>query len=183
MNLNLETVGILVGIVSGLIAIAAKVAKVGFARILGGIVLLCLLGGGVYFLINSGKWNLVLPDAGAGKTTSETGLSGLGANELKLANAARATGEWAPRPDGSLAPFEWTVFLDGPRDRLQEVLSVTYELHPTFHPSVVEVFANAGANFPLRGSGYDRFELKAVVRFKDQSRSPLTLVHWLRLPE
>jgi transcription initiation factor IIF auxiliary subunit len=77
----------------------------------------------------------------------------------------------------------WTVYLTGPRDRLHEVASVTYELHWTFTPSTVEISAHAEAGFPLSQFGWGVFDLKATVRFKDRARAPLNLVHRLRLSE
>jgi hypothetical protein len=185
--MNLQTVSLLVGIVSGVTGAVATICKVGFSRVLGGFVFLCLLSGGVWLVVAFGGWDALpskTPDPerttpGKGNGTIPTPVT----KELILANTARQTGEYTDLGDGRVVPvYEWTVYLVGTSGQLQEVEGVTYELPAQWFRDPVRAGSpNAAAGFPMTNSGWGEFDLKATVHFKDPSRRPLELFHRLRL--
>ena len=65
--------------------------------------------------------------------------------------------------------WDWTVFIQGPEDVLDQIKYVEYTLHPTF-PNPVRIVSERGLHpyaFPLRTSGWGTFTIKIKVFLKD----------------
>jgi transcription initiation factor IIF auxiliary subunit len=68
--------------------------------------------------------------------------------------------------------WQWSVWLDGPPEELDEIDHVRYILHSTFHDPVREV-RNRANNFRLDTSGWGTFTLYAKAVHKDGHETPL----------
>ena len=82
---------------------------------------------------------------------------------LRIEQTARYLGEdrWA-----------WTVRLAGPADALAAVSRVSWHLHPSFTPSVVEV-SDPRDGFALSSSGWGTFELRALLKLHSGAETEL----------
>jgi hypothetical protein len=74
--------------------------------------------------------------------------------------------------------WDWSIWVDGPSDALEEVESVTYRLHPTF-PNPVQKVTDRKTSFRMSSSGWGEFLVAADVRL--QSGRTLALERWLEL--
>jgi hypothetical protein len=76
--------------------------------------------------------------------------------------------------------WEWTAFIQGPNETLNQIKCVRYTLHPTFPDPLQDVcFRGSGPQaFPLTATGWGTFELKIQVVFAD-GRS-VDLKHYLK---
>lgn len=83
--------------------------------------------------------------------------------------------------------WKWTAFIQAwDEDSLDDIEYVEYHLHPTFPNPVRRVrnkmqVPNEEGGFPLESSGWGVFDFTAKVVFKDKSRSPEMLKHFLKL--
>jgi prokaryotic YEATS domain/TIR domain len=76
--------------------------------------------------------------------------------------------------------WKWSVWLDGTASELNEVDSVIYRLHPTFHDRVRKV-TNRDTKFRLESSGWGEFAIRVKINLKNGE--VLRQVHELRLLE
>ena len=74
--------------------------------------------------------------------------------------------------------WQWGVWLEGPDDRLDQIESVTYQLHETF-PNPIRTVSDRGSNFKLESSGWGEFMIYVTVNFREGTTEQL--LHWLRL--
>jgi hypothetical protein len=74
--------------------------------------------------------------------------------------------------------WRWSIWIEGTKDALQDVVAVTYHLDPTF-PAPVQTVDRSSPKFMLRGEGWGEFEVTADLAFRDGRSSRLT--HWLEL--
>lgn len=74
--------------------------------------------------------------------------------------------------------WEWSAWIEASPERLGEVTSVVWLLHPTFHPSRVESTSRATL-FRLDTSGWGTFRLRAEIRRR--TGEPVTVGHMLEL--
>jgi transcription initiation factor IIF auxiliary subunit len=88
---------------------------------------------------------------------------------IKLANTARMS----ERHVGPVQYYEWTIFLAGSDEALDQVEFVTYFLHPTFPDPVQNVFDRA-TRFALQASGWGTFEVGALIHLRDGTTRALT---------
>lgn len=64
--------------------------------------------------------------------------------------------------------YEWVVFVDEPRDVIDQIDSIEYELHKTF-PDPLRVSRDREHKFCLVSSGWGEFTIKVRVSFQDGS--------------
>jgi transcription initiation factor IIF auxiliary subunit len=76
--------------------------------------------------------------------------------------------------------LDWTVWIDGPTEKLDEIDQVEYILHPTF-PQPVRTVRERSTNFRLDSRGWGEFMIHAKITTKNGQ--VLDLDHWLRLRE
>jgi hypothetical protein len=62
--------------------------------------------------------------------------------------------------------WEWSVWIAGPDDELQQVKSVTYRLHPTF-PNPVQTVHDLPSKFKLTAVGWGEFTIGADAVLQD----------------
>lgn len=74
--------------------------------------------------------------------------------------------------------WSWSVWIDGPKNELDEVTQVEYTLHPTF-PKPVRTVTTRQDGFKLSTEGWGGFPIYARVSKKDGSVHHLQ--HQLRL--
>jgi transcription initiation factor IIF auxiliary subunit len=74
--------------------------------------------------------------------------------------------------------WEWSVWIDGPTERLDEIAYVEYILHPTFAQPVRRV-EDRGSQFRLDSRGWGEFMIHASVA--THAGKTQRLDHWLRL--
>jgi transcription initiation factor IIF auxiliary subunit len=77
--------------------------------------------------------------------------------------------------------WKWTAWLDGPDKELDQVKSVTYNLHPTF-PRPVRTIDSREDNFRLKTAGWGGFTLYAKVLRKNGTTEKLQHEVELRYP-
>ena len=72
--------------------------------------------------------------------------------------------------------WNWTIFLQGPEDALNQIRCVEYTLHPSFPEPVVTVCQKGSASraFALSGSGWGTFEVGIRVIAHDGREQKLT---------
>jgi hypothetical protein len=76
--------------------------------------------------------------------------------------------------------WTWSVWIDGPPERLDEIEYVEYIPHPTFREPVRRV-ADRSSQFRLNSRGWDEFTIHAnVITHAGQK---LRLDHWLKLED
>lgn len=71
--------------------------------------------------------------------------------------------------------WDWTIYLNGPEDVLEQVKFVEYTLHPTF-PDPVRIVKERSTGpyaFPLSTSGWGTFTVKIKVYYKDGTQQKL----------
>jgi hypothetical protein len=61
--------------------------------------------------------------------------------------------------------WDWSVWLDGPKEEMDAVERVLWRLHPTFTPSTVTT-TDRNAAFRLRTSGWGTFKIRADVALR-----------------
>jgi len=76
--------------------------------------------------------------------------------------------------------WNWSVWLDAPKDELDQVKHVVYTLHPTFIEPVHTVKSRK-TNFKLNASGWGEFEIHLDIVGRDGKISKRK--HWLRLED
>lgn len=75
--------------------------------------------------------------------------------------------------------WNWTAFIESTgEDELEDVKYVEYRLHPSFKDPVVWVKDSADG-FAFTKKGWGTFELAAKVIFRDSTRKPVLLKHYL----
>jgi transcription initiation factor IIF auxiliary subunit len=75
--------------------------------------------------------------------------------------------------------WQWSVWLDGSSEELDQIDHIMYILDRTFHDPVREV-SSRGDNFRLEGSTWGAFTLYAKAVYKDGHE--ISLQHDLALP-
>jgi hypothetical protein len=90
---------------------------------------------------------------------------------IKLKNSAEYKGK---------DRWEWSVWVDGPAERLDEIASVEYILHPTF-VQPVRIVTDRTSNFKLSSRGWGEFMIHANV--KNHGGGIQRLEHWLKLTD
>ena len=78
--------------------------------------------------------------------------------------------------------WDWSVWLDGPAEELDEIKYVEYVLHPTFSPPTRKV-SDRDTNFRLDARGWGEFNIKIRVHTDDDDEDVTVLEHWLELDE
>jgi hypothetical protein len=89
--------------------------------------------------------------------------------EIKIKNSATYKGR---------DRWEWSVWIEGPSERLDEIAYVDYILHPTFAQPLRHV-EDRGSAFRLNSKGWGEFMIHANVAM--HSGETQRLDHWLRL--
>lgn len=74
--------------------------------------------------------------------------------------------------------WEWSVWVEGPDEALDEVESVTYRLHPTF-PQPVQNVTDRSDKFRLRSAGWGEFTVRAEAHL--HTGRIIALERWLEL--
>jgi transcription initiation factor IIF auxiliary subunit len=74
---------------------------------------------------------------------------------------------------GDLQYYQWEIFVDEPPERLNDIESVEYVLHPTF-PQPVQVRRDPKDKFALKTSGWGEFNIAVRVTFKDGKKEDLS---------
>jgi len=74
--------------------------------------------------------------------------------------------------------YTWTISVDGPLSKLQNIHTVRYKLHPTFRPSTIDVTTRPDYGFPLSRRGWGTFKVQAILYFKNGATQ--TLEHQLK---
>lgn len=75
--------------------------------------------------------------------------------------------------------YNWEIFLDEPGEKLKEVSSVTYVLHPSFS-NPTQKMTNKDQQFKLSGRAYGSFQVKVKIFLKNKT-TPITQYHWLEM--
>ena len=78
--------------------------------------------------------------------------------------------------------WEWSVWIDGPREELDGIDHVVYVLHSTFH-NPVRTVKDRESKFRLTTSGWGVFTLYAKAVSKDGRETPLQHDLVLRYPD
>jgi transcription initiation factor IIF auxiliary subunit len=76
--------------------------------------------------------------------------------------------------------WRWSVWLDAPRDELDQIKDVVWKLHPTFSPSEVRV-SERKTGFRLKSGGWGEFGIRAEIHRLDGEVDLIR--HWLQLDE
>ena len=85
-------------------------------------------------------------------------------------------------PTGKKGYYNWKVFVVAEPVVLNTIREVVYTLHPTFSYPIQTVKANTqNRNFSYSASGWGEFDIKVKIVYNDRKRTPLYLVHRLRL--
>lgn len=77
--------------------------------------------------------------------------------------------------------WNWSLWLEGPEEELDEIEYVEYILHPTF-PNPVQKISDRSTNFRLNARGWGEFSIKVRVHTHDDDEV-IVLDHWLELDE
>jgi hypothetical protein len=77
--------------------------------------------------------------------------------------------------------WNWSLWLDGPEEELDEIEYVEYILHPTF-PKPVQKISDRSTNFRFDARGWGEFSVKVRVHREDDDEV-IVLDHWLELDE
>ena len=78
--------------------------------------------------------------------------------------------------------WDWSVWLDGSTEDLDEIKYVEYVLHPTF-PKPMRKVSNRDSNFRLDERSWGEFNIKIRVHTDDGDDDMIVLEHWLELDE
>lgn len=62
--------------------------------------------------------------------------------------------------------WDWSVWIEGPNDELDQVEEVTYKLHPTF-PKPVRTVTDRLSKFKLESEGWGSFPIRVKVQLKN----------------
>lgn len=73
--------------------------------------------------------------------------------------------------------WKWSVWLEGQGDELEDIVSVTYQLHPTFRNPIREV-KDRQSGFRLNASGWGQFMIYLTLHHRDGTHDKRQ--HWLR---
>ena len=92
---------------------------------------------------------------------------------VKIDDYARPAGKRGDRDY-----YDWRIFVDEPDDRLREIESVEYTLHPTF-PEPTRISTDQETKFALEASGWGEFNIIVTIRYIDGRRE--TTQYWLDL--
>ena len=96
---------------------------------------------------------------------------------ITINNVAQPTGESRNvLGHGELEWYRWRVWVDEPREKLDEIKSVEYLLHPTF-PVPKKVATDREHQFELIGSGWGQFWIAATIIFNNFQEE--TVRHYL----
>lgn len=76
--------------------------------------------------------------------------------------------------------YNWTVFIRADEATLNSIDYVEYLLHPTFVTPQVNSY-NKRTNFGYSANGWGEFEIKSKILFKDKTKPPRYITHWLKL--
>jgi transcription initiation factor IIF auxiliary subunit len=68
--------------------------------------------------------------------------------------------------------WQWALWIQGSREDLEQVESVTYTLHQTF-PQPVRIVTDRASNFRLQCAGWGVFTIPIEVRLKNGETVPL----------
>jgi len=68
--------------------------------------------------------------------------------------------------------WEWSVWIEGTEQELDDIKSVEYTLHPTF-PNPVRRIEDRASKFRLKTAGWGGFTIYARVLHNDGSTTPL----------
>ena len=68
--------------------------------------------------------------------------------------------------------WDWSVWVEGTDEELNNVSAVVYTLHPTF-PNPVRKITDRSSKFRLRTAGWGGFTIYANLLHKDGSETPL----------
>jgi tetratricopeptide (TPR) repeat protein len=79
---------------------------------------------------------------------------------------------------GKAGWYDWEIYFNEPPERLTNIQSVTYVLHPTF-PNPERTVYNRAEQFLLRSRGWGSFRVKIIVKLKNGES--VTKYHWLDL--
>ncbi len=74
--------------------------------------------------------------------------------------------------------WEWSVWIEGPEEELNEIGYIEYTLHQTY-PKPVRKVSNRATNFRLQSAGWGCFTIYAKLFFKDGKTE--NLEHQLKL--
>jgi transcription initiation factor IIF auxiliary subunit len=74
--------------------------------------------------------------------------------------------------------WEWSIWIEGPDEELDEVKEVTYKLHPTFKKPLRTIDDRA-SKFKLESEGWGVFPIRVKVELKNGV--VIKLVHELQL--
>ena len=74
--------------------------------------------------------------------------------------------------------WRWSVWVDGPKEELDQIEYIQYTLHPTF-PKPVHCIKNRRTKFRLNSSGWGEFMIYVNIKRKDGG--VLNTEHWLKL--
>jgi transcription initiation factor IIF auxiliary subunit len=71
--------------------------------------------------------------------------------------------------------WKWTAFVTGPAEQIGKIRCVRYTLHPTFPNPVQEIcdISDPEHPFALTAVGWGRFNVRALIEFKDGSSTEL----------
>jgi transcription initiation factor IIF auxiliary subunit len=69
--------------------------------------------------------------------------------------------------------YTWTISVDGPWSKLQNIQKVRYKLHPTFNPNTIDVATRSAYGFPLSRRGWGTFTVQAILYFKNGATQTL----------
>jgi transcription initiation factor IIF auxiliary subunit len=78
--------------------------------------------------------------------------------------------------------WDWSIWLDGPAEDLDEIKYVEYILHPTFSPPMRKI-SNRSTNFRLDARGWGEFNIKIRVHTDEGDDDMFVMEHWLELDE
>jgi hypothetical protein len=76
--------------------------------------------------------------------------------------------------------WEWSVWLEGPSEEIENVEAVTYRLHPSFLNPTRRITDRSNA-FKLSSAGWGEFAITAEIQFKDGA--PARIERWLELKD
>jgi len=86
------------------------------------------------------------------------------------------------RQTGKQGYYSWTIYLDENPAVLNAIKYVEYLLHPTFRYPLQKVEnLQKYPRFSYTATGWGEFTVKVKVVFKDPSKKPVLIDHWLKL--
>lgn len=97
-------------------------------------------------------------------------------SEFKFRNTSNTVGSRTLRGE-DYEWFEWTIYMDEPKEKLDLVDAVEYRLHRTF-PNPIRVVKDRDSKFALKSSGWGMFTIYITVYLKDGKE--VQTQHWLQ---